>query len=367
MTHIWCRNRCMRVDKRRCCSWKECSPHAGCCPTWPGVQHSAVMHARLSVAQVVRQVQAFLEKLLRFSCFSERGRCFSVWLARLRKHAQLLWRHREFVGKWCCFVSAGWQDSFHGRSCQQWQGHCMSSLAGVHGGHSSCLVSGESAPAAAAFLYSTLRPAWLLSWPGLPASSHQLPANFHASGPTLILSVSLGLCWNVIFVQRSYGITCVCMPAQTFSLDKVITASSGQQERIYGKASTAHAIINSVFPIRLCAFWFGLSLTPVTAGCAFCWLVGGIQGWEHVPILSRVSALCSALTAGSSCQVQPALTLPASQQQEGKCSGKCLVVVMADFSLTSAFEINNLQAHPFSPSGHFTKQCEQPWEKHSKF
>lgn len=33
------------------------------------------------------------QKLLHFRYFSERGKCFSVWLGRLRKHAQLLWRH----------------------------------------------------------------------------------------------------------------------------------------------------------------------------------------------------------------------------------------------------------------------------------
>lgn len=238
MTHIWCRNRCMRVDKRRCCSWKECSPHAGRCPTWPGVQHSAVMHARLSVAQVVTQVQAFLAKSLHFSCFSERGRCFSVWLGRLRKHAQLLWRQSlwenevalsQLVDKTAFMAEA--LSSGKDIACPAWLGYMV--VHGVHGGHSSCLVSGQPAPAAAAFLYSTLRPAWLLSWPGLPASSHQLPANFHVSGPTLILSVSLGLCWNVIFVRRSYGITCVCMPAQAFYLDKVTTARENTPESRY--------------------------------------------------------------------------------------------------------------------------------------
>lgn len=139
-----------------------------------------------------------------------------------------------------------------------------------------------------------------------------------------------------------------------------------ERRRIYRKANIAHALIDSVFAIRLCALWFGLSLTPLTAGCACCWLVGGIQRWEDVPILPRISVPCSALTAGSSCLVQPGLTQQASQQQEGKCSGKYSGVVMADFSLTSALKLNNLQTHPFILSGHFAKQLEQPWKKHAR-
>lgn len=213
---------------------------------------------------------------------------------------------------------------------------------------------GGSVPAAAAFCTAPWGQHDSSAGQGSQQTPHQLAANFHASGPTLILGV-----W------RSYGIACVCVPAQALYLDRVSTANSEQQERINRKASVSHGIINSVFPIRLYVFWFGLSLTPLTAAC--CWLVSGIQGWEDVPILSRVSALCSALTAGGSCLVQWGLIQPASQQQEGKCSGKFSRVMIPDFSLTSAFKINNLQTHPFIPSWHFAKQLEQSWKKQVKF
>lgn len=192
------------------------------------------------------------------------------------------------MGKWCCFVSAGWKElSWQKLSAVARTSHVQPGWGTLvaAGRPAAVWCQGGSVPAAAAFLNSTLRPAGLLSWPGLPASSPPACSKFPCLWAYFHPECKKEL-WNHLCL---YGR--LTWAAQALYLDKVSTASSGQQQRIYREASVAHAIINSVFPIRLYAFWFGLWLTPLTAGCACCWLVCGIQGWEHVPILSRVSAL----------------------------------------------------------------------------
>lgn len=93
-----------------------------------------------------------------------------------------------------------------------------------------------SVPAAAAFLYSTLRPAWLLSWPGLPASSPPACSKF----PCL---------WAYFHPECMRELRHhPCLYACPSSLPRQgVYSKLRQQERIYRKASVAHALLTLFF------------------------------------------------------------------------------------------------------------------------
>lgn len=200
------------------------------------------------------------------------------------------------------------KNSFHGRSCQQWQGHCMSSLAGVYWWPQvDQQLSGVRKGLCLQWLHFCTAPWGQHGSPAGQGSQQAHTGSQQISRPLGLPSscVSAWGCAEMWFLYEGLW-NHLCLYACSSLLPRRGTASSEQQERIYREVSIAYAIINSIFPISLYAFWLGLSLTPL-AVLAAGWWVGhrdermspSCPGSLHcaLPSLPGAAARCSQVSS----------------------------------------------------------------------